>query len=539
MSGQTAIRGFTYQTIVSVIKSLTNNDWTYVQVEPNTENDKVDILWEYKDQKMLCQQVKSSIHNFSKSDITQWLEKMKQDVPDASSYELILIGNMSTGTDSFINELKEEDAKVEVIIFNLEFLESRVRDEVSKFLSANGFHLPHPTIYLISGGLIYQFFNFSVLARRVSKHEFSDHLLTWVKSNYSKDLGIVEKTAKFTVLFYDKPGKTFLQQIDIGGLRNSYPDLLSEQLHVVYTNYIEAAKLKLDQRTIQPTEIESGPIQKLISLSVPSDAGLSRPAKSLIKNSLKELFDIGITDDFFNVGNLRENYSVLTLPFNNGIEYIGTAVEKAKMEALNHLRWELETFTELKKFSDQIDEYRPLTLVLQNSGTTFDEEIAVTLQLPIEVEIALPENLYVPDDLGALEKIITIRYFRQVFRIQEDSSVSGYEYSPLADFDPDGSMEIFYKMSGHSEKLKYKRRKLMRQADAIFEYEFFNDLAGFYQLRFHFNKVNPNIRMAFPFHLFVKSVNDFEITYDIKTKNSSAIYQGTLKCMGTVHAGVI
>jgi hypothetical protein len=64
MGGQAAIRGFTYQTIVSVIKSLTNDDWTHVQVEPDTENDRVDILWENKDQKGLCQKVKSSVNNF-------------------------------------------------------------------------------------------------------------------------------------------------------------------------------------------------------------------------------------------------------------------------------------------------------------------------------------------------------------------------------------------------------------------------------------------------------------------------------------------
>ncbi len=84
MSGQAASRGFTFQTIVRVIKSLTNDEWTHVQVEPDTDNDKVDIIWESKDQNVLCRQVKSSVKNFSKPDILRWLDKMKQDVSDAS-----------------------------------------------------------------------------------------------------------------------------------------------------------------------------------------------------------------------------------------------------------------------------------------------------------------------------------------------------------------------------------------------------------------------------------------------------------------------
>jgi len=45
MSGQTAIRGFSYQAIVSVIQSLTDPEWEFVKAEPDTDNDKVDIIY--------------------------------------------------------------------------------------------------------------------------------------------------------------------------------------------------------------------------------------------------------------------------------------------------------------------------------------------------------------------------------------------------------------------------------------------------------------------------------------------------------------
>jgi hypothetical protein len=74
MSGQHAIRGFVYQTIASVLHSLVDTDWEYLTIEPSTPEEKVDMLWQDGTGFRKGQQVKSSINNFTKADIKQWLE---------------------------------------------------------------------------------------------------------------------------------------------------------------------------------------------------------------------------------------------------------------------------------------------------------------------------------------------------------------------------------------------------------------------------------------------------------------------------------
>ena len=43
MSGQDAQRGFIYQTIVAMIECLDKTDWDAIKLEPETEDDKVEI----------------------------------------------------------------------------------------------------------------------------------------------------------------------------------------------------------------------------------------------------------------------------------------------------------------------------------------------------------------------------------------------------------------------------------------------------------------------------------------------------------------
>lgn len=46
MGGREAIRGFAVQTLICLLDSLwANGQWTAVTLEPDSDNDKVDILW--------------------------------------------------------------------------------------------------------------------------------------------------------------------------------------------------------------------------------------------------------------------------------------------------------------------------------------------------------------------------------------------------------------------------------------------------------------------------------------------------------------
>jgi hypothetical protein len=153
MGGQEGSRGYLFQAIIATLDSLNKREWDTVTIEPNTEKDKVDIVWTEKDQKDIVYQVKSSINNFEKSDILDWLLDLVNDSINAKEYKLVLIGNCSGPTKKFFNEfsynatedilglkyspliLHKEKLFVEIRSFDLDTFESAINSKVHEFLS--------------------------------------------------------------------------------------------------------------------------------------------------------------------------------------------------------------------------------------------------------------------------------------------------------------------------------------------------------------------------------------------------------------------
>ena len=92
MGGREAIRGFAVQTLICLLDSLlTGAQWTAVTLEPDSDNDKVDIYWEYTDGSTCAQQVKSSKNQIGKGHVDGWCKELK-DSHAADKYQLMLAG---------------------------------------------------------------------------------------------------------------------------------------------------------------------------------------------------------------------------------------------------------------------------------------------------------------------------------------------------------------------------------------------------------------------------------------------------------------
>lgn len=92
MGGREAIRGFAVQTLICLLDSLKeeNDDWIAVTIEPDSINDKVDILWEFPTL-LLAQQVKSSQNQIGVGDVIKWCKELKES-QSADRYQLMLAG---------------------------------------------------------------------------------------------------------------------------------------------------------------------------------------------------------------------------------------------------------------------------------------------------------------------------------------------------------------------------------------------------------------------------------------------------------------
>ncbi len=93
MSGQDGNRGYLIQSIIALLESLNDNDWTTVTIEADHISDKVDVAWQgIKGTKV--SQVKSSINQISKSNAVKWASELKEQ-SKANEYILILVGPCS------------------------------------------------------------------------------------------------------------------------------------------------------------------------------------------------------------------------------------------------------------------------------------------------------------------------------------------------------------------------------------------------------------------------------------------------------------
>ncbi len=94
MGGNAGIRGYIIQTLICVLDALeTDNNWLSVTLEPLDESEKVDIKWTYPENKLKVSQVKSSQNVIRFSVAKVWCEELETSSPNATDYELLLIGS--------------------------------------------------------------------------------------------------------------------------------------------------------------------------------------------------------------------------------------------------------------------------------------------------------------------------------------------------------------------------------------------------------------------------------------------------------------
>ena len=183
MGGREAIRGFSIQTLVVVLDALApgNAHWTAVTLEPDSGNDKVDILWEFPGRSR-AQQVKSSQNQISKSAVEEWANDLKRS-RGADEYELILAGPVA---QSVIEGSPFDGVVVPtpLAVDTLALLE-RAATKLDFYLTAKGM-LPIPLVVRESVIAIVaaNISDGAIRGQRVSRDEFEGWILRWVTAAY-------------------------------------------------------------------------------------------------------------------------------------------------------------------------------------------------------------------------------------------------------------------------------------------------------------------------------------------------------------------
>lgn len=184
MGGREAIRGFSVQTLVCLLDSLqpSNDDWTSVTIEPDSDNDKVDILWEFSDGARRFQQIKSSKNQIGRADVVAWCSELKAS-GEADSYQLMLAGPIAAAV---LQDAPFDGVEVPVpaSLDTLALIDQAIT-KVDRYLAGKAIaplSLPirESLVYIVAARLL----DGSVRGQKLMREEFDGWLLYWIAVAY-------------------------------------------------------------------------------------------------------------------------------------------------------------------------------------------------------------------------------------------------------------------------------------------------------------------------------------------------------------------
>ncbi len=545
MNGRDSIRGYLFQTLIALLSSL-DKEWTEISIEPETTLDKTDIIWINNDGDKIVSQVKSSINNFSKPQILEWLLKLKNDNPGALEYRADLVGSTEASVKTFFNQLsdsKKEDfekreslylikdkIKVKFFPFDYSTMLGASISLIDKFLTLKNINVDYFTKDLIAGEMVNQILYFSTSGESIKRSKFEAKIVEWINFNYSAKF-ITDK-ADFKLLFYYKNQK-FEKQIG-----NINIDKINT--YEFYRTKIKELKTLFDKicdlNFVTKSHIKRHDDSVLDSFSSRSFKNLwdyeNEPViiedyqiEFINKKTLKYL-GILPTEEFFNFGDLKEtkkrSISVIP-PFNQDeITLEGSEKEKEKktyFDEFNSLIYDLEDLT---KFWKKVSKINILPIILFNNGNGHEEEIKIKLYIPNSVKIYRPKNFPKP------------KYLRNFLQINSDpgpffNSVRQKKNSVVQEFDYNYEYPEFFNFGifGY-ERLGEEERKFKRIFEHYFEFDFHQDISKFTVLECEVLELNTKELISLPSYIFFKSKKGFTIKYKINCKNNPEQITGEL-----------
>lgn len=107
MGARESITGYRVQVLATILEGLQTSDWDYVALEPDTENEKVDIQWWYQGNRHKSAQVKWSGSVFSQSVIKKTIDELIENDRNAFQYEVILAGLFTPSAYQYVKNFKK------------------------------------------------------------------------------------------------------------------------------------------------------------------------------------------------------------------------------------------------------------------------------------------------------------------------------------------------------------------------------------------------------------------------------------------------
>lgn len=582
MSGNDGIRGYYYQILATLLDSVEDESWENVIIEPVTNEDKVDIKWEYTNLIRVVQ-VKSSINNFTKSLIEDWIYKLVLDAQNSYkliglpiNYTLFLIGTTDHSAETWISnlrnnklnidgsdKLKEIKSELNHInvkkqSFDMAGLEALAHTRMQRYIEHRGKSANFEVIETICNVIVSELFKLTMVQKSMSKGKFKALVDRHLKSgdyNITNNKGFSE----LTLSFYEQ-GKVE-ESNSIQGIHLQELPFQNQLKQTAKDNLIKAQAIKLlvpeqeeQQDNKQYNEIQTSKgftiadskdidaIKHKLKSFNENKESLKALNKWVKENSLSELFPKGgyipVRMPHEEIVQLKElSQSILGIELSDTDFFFGGLEERLDYtQRMFGGPVKIPRGTEDKKA-------KYYAIIKAHTSLLFYQELMEYSKKYLRTCYPLPLIL---KNTGAVadENIQVTLKFPSNVEVQTPERFQPPLEPIIKDFINDESNfdNIFLPTRVHTileyqglkrrkpflqKTISYTRQDFINHMDCLFKYNSYTE--GEQDIiQYEFRALNPACRMAFPSFLVVKTDIDMVIQYEITSKQLSEIYEGKL-----------
>lgn len=186
MSGQAGGRGYLVQSLICVLELARNKvDWETVTLEPDLDEEKVDIMFTGPVGSTVIQ-VKSSQNQINLPDVLRWATTLEQSIA-ADRYELRLIGPCSASVSNI-----GQHGRVQVPTphaLNIHSLIEQAAHQLDAYFDSRGFsHVPAFVRELLVSALVTKLSTFATCGQPITRSDLEKLLSDWVLELYPRSI---------------------------------------------------------------------------------------------------------------------------------------------------------------------------------------------------------------------------------------------------------------------------------------------------------------------------------------------------------------
>lgn len=237
-----------------------------------------------------------------------------------------------------------------------------------------------------------------------------------------------------------------------------------------------------------------------------------------------KILKIEMAENFFSLGGLKKdmlgNIGGIGIGFSP--KFNGTSEEIEKRNDILELYEKIVEVFNWKGFEDTFSKLRCIKLCVENSGTTFDEDIEIALRIPKEM-VMLPKDIPFAEDFDISDTEFS---YSELFGISATANYLDFDESiktPAPPYSPPSLPIGMLYGSGKSIEEEYYDTLY----EDVFIYDYFDE-NDYIVMKLKFDYIKHNTVVAFPTVLFVTDkISDIE--YSISSKHCDTLTTGTLK----------